>query len=172
MMGALSPGLKRHSVSLFEGALVPSPGGSFRTTAWRRQQSYTNHVDVTAFLHAFVVALPQTRCVRASGWCTKPNQDTCCSGGRVTGVAAVAELIRELHSSVEASDGFEGEMVRVSDVARCAAQRAGPQLLLRLVPPSWANHSRCSAQSLGRRQECQVHGGAASRCETRDSRQG
>lgn len=60
MMGAMSPGLKRHSVSLFEG-------------------------------------------------------------GRVTGHDVIADMIHELHLSVEAGRGFEGEMQQLSVYCRSLA---------------------------------------------------
>jgi hypothetical protein len=39
-------------------------------------------------------------------------------GGRVYGAEVIAELIEELHASVEMSQGFEGEMKSLVDYAR------------------------------------------------------
>lgn len=44
---------------------------------------------------------------------------TCTTGGRVTGADSIAEMIRELHLSVDAGKGFEGEMARLSSYSRC-----------------------------------------------------
>lgn len=41
-----------------------------------------------------------------------------CTGGRVTGADSIAEMIRELHLSVDAGRGFEGEMARLSSYSR------------------------------------------------------
>lgn len=43
----------------------------------------------------------------------------CTAGGRVTGVDSIAEMILELHLSVDAGKGFEGEMARLSGYSRC-----------------------------------------------------
>ena len=41
------------------------------------------------------------------------------AGGRVTGTEVISELIFELDASVEAAQGFEGEMQRLAGYARC-----------------------------------------------------
>lgn len=38
----------------------------------------------------------------------------------MTGADSIAEMIRELHLSVDAGSGFEGEMARLSSYSRCA----------------------------------------------------
>jgi hypothetical protein len=48
----------------------------------------------------------------------------------VTGADSIAEMIRELHLSVDAGSGFEGEMARLSSYSRCAggSRLPGPPL--------------------------------------------
>ena len=45
----------------------------------------------------------------------------CGAGGRVTGPAVISELITELHASVEAAAGFEGEMQNLASYAAALA---------------------------------------------------
>ena len=45
----------------------------------------------------------------------------CRAGGRVTGPAVISELITELHASVEAAAGFEGEMQNLASYAAALA---------------------------------------------------
>ena len=107
MMGALSPGLKRHSVSLFEGA-APRQAWCrlWMRSAWMWfTQPCRCALPGIGFLTATTAA--QAAC-------------TCCAGGRVTGADSIAEMIRELHLSVDAGSGFEGEMARLSSYSRCA----------------------------------------------------
>ena len=43
------------------------------------------------------------------------------AGGRVTGPAVITELITELHASVDAAAGFEGEMQNLASYAAALA---------------------------------------------------
>ena len=94
MMGGLSPGLKRHSVSLFEGALI------LREAPVSSACKLLDH-----YLHESWLVM---RCCAQS------------AGGRVTGANSIAEMIRELRHSVDAKL-FEGEMTQLSDMARQAS---------------------------------------------------
>ena len=133
MMGALSPGLKRHSVTLFEGdfcqcpipqpaclsaaAILPPSSASRPSYLWHSCscQGKTSKVPLASWGNppSHVLNVVGTRCGPLRCMLRM-------AGGRVTGAEVISELITELDASVEAAAGFEGEMQRLSGYARCA----------------------------------------------------
>ena len=92
MMGGLSPGLKRHSVSLFEGVQNWEPSAGQQCKIVRSPKS--------------------------PAWPLKEEAINARSaGGRVTGADSIAEMVRELRHSVDAKL-FEGDMTHISEMAR------------------------------------------------------
>ena len=100
MMGGLSPGLKRHSVSLFEGVLdFETTAGSCEMIAASCARHTCEHLHATSAEH---------------------GRSSASAGGRVTGADSIAGMIRELRHSVDAKL-FEGEMTQLSEMARQVA---------------------------------------------------
>ena len=134
MMGALSPGLKRHSVTLFEGesfaiavacAVTSSKDRELHVNASASPDMPT--IDRSVFicegclcaLHTLHALLDGLREAHAKAFASLSLDVLhALPGGRVTGAEVIHELITELDASVEAAAGFEGEMQRLSGYAR------------------------------------------------------
>ncbi len=120
MMGALSPGLKKHSVTLFEGRVVVVVGVCVCVVVCNR----VSHA--LCFQCTMLCVLPLTP--THTHICTPSHTHTCTpshthshtpvSGGRITGVDVIQELYDELLVSIGAAAQFEGEMKHLAEYAR------------------------------------------------------
>lgn len=105
MMGALTPNCKKHSGK----------------THWRPRQAAPG-ARAAAFAGACCFTPTTSRRTRRA--LLPPSHPRCAAavtlfeGGRVYGADVINELIEELHTSVEMSVGFEGEMRALVDYAR------------------------------------------------------
>jgi FAM91 C-terminus len=103
MMGSLSPGMKKHSVTLFEGG-AQSPQLSIAI------QASTLHADAHKQLccQSSTPQAPLAPSHIQTSWT--------CHAGRLAGKSVIADLREELWSSVKAGAAFEGEMAHIVGV--------------------------------------------------------